>query len=210
MGEVRDAGRAEDEREADGGEGEHQAEADALHDALHELVEEARDVALALADEEVHRDAATRPDRDLLDVRGVVALFDDRDALGQRRLVEGDGVVLVALGHADAPLAVLVGLDLLLAAGAVDRSRTTPCEGFAVQLDVAADAVRVVLGGARRAPADSTPTPRSAARTSRNAAISRANRPGEDAARGVGDPTKPPVGMPRPSAGLASAVRETL
>ena len=81
---------------------------------------------------------------------GVSSSVDDRDALGQRRLVERDRVVLVLLGNADAPLAVLVGLDLLLAAGAVDRQRHA-FEGLTVELHVAADAVRVALGCRRAA-----------------------------------------------------------
>ena len=112
VGEVGDAGGTEHERESDGREGEHQAEAQAADHALHELVEEARDVSLPSPDEEVDRDATARADVDFLVVRGVVTLLDHGDALGEGLLVEGDRVVGVALGHPDRPLALDIRDDI--------------------------------------------------------------------------------------------------
>ena len=93
------------------------------------------------------------PTVDFLDVRGVVLRVDHGDALRQRRFVERDRVVSSRSGTPTAPLPFGIGRDFLLTARTVDDQHDA-FERLTVELDVAADAVRVVFvrerGGRRQ------------------------------------------------------------
>ncbi len=119
---------------------QHEAEVQPADEALDDLIEEGRHIALALADEEVGGHTTTGSDRDGLHVRGIA---DHRDSIGECGLVERH-LVVGLLRHSDAPFALCVGCYLGVVAAALDR-KLDALKGIAVVLDIAADAIRVVL-----------------------------------------------------------------
>ena len=114
--EVAEPGRAVDQRDADGGEGEQQAEVEAVHEAIEELIEERHRHPLAFTEEEVDDLRVGQPEL-RPPARRDVALDDD--AVGEGRLVDGQRV-LALLGHVQAPFAVGIRHGLGLEAAAFD------------------------------------------------------------------------------------------
>ena len=106
VGEVRQARRPEDQRQADGRDGEDQAEPDAVDRALGELLEERQRLPAGLAAEEVEPADVGGEARF---VEGDLGRAVDLDAVGQRVLLQRDDVV-TALGQADQGDAGVVGL----------------------------------------------------------------------------------------------------
>ncbi len=104
MREVRQPGGAVDERGAHRGQGEQKAEVEAVDQANHQLIEERLRGAFALAEEQVDDLRPGESEFHLL--RGGVAVDDH--ALGQRRLVDREGVFLL-FGDVQPPLSLGVG-----------------------------------------------------------------------------------------------------
>ena len=87
VGEVHQAGGAEDQRQADRGDGDDQAEAHAVEELLRDLLERRGGVPLAVTQRDVQDPAAVRVDRD-----DVAALAGKPDVVAERVEVEGGGV----------------------------------------------------------------------------------------------------------------------
>lgn len=120
MGEVHQSGRPEDQREADGGHPEHQAEADPLDAEAHEALETRGHVAAAEPGGQREQHGPGAPGAHL-EGEGGALLVLERDALGQRVGIDRDGVP-ARTRQRDLPLTILVagdGVDLL-AVGTLD------------------------------------------------------------------------------------------
>ena len=115
MSEVRDAGCSINEGEANGCEGEHETEIETRDESLNDLVRDAHRIAFALADKEVHGYSTTGADGNGLDVALDKLSFwvvYNGDAVGERFLVNSDGVVGIPFGHSSGPLAFGIGQNL--------------------------------------------------------------------------------------------------